>query len=1063
MNYKTLHLSLVPIYKYGLTGAFILFCGLLMAQNTLLTGVVTSDDGEPLPGVTILVKGSTVGTSSDIDGYYEINVNTDDALVFSFIGFQTQEYEVGNRSVLDVILRMDAQNLDEVIVTGYASIKRSDMVTAHTSLDAEDLNKTINQTVEQALQGRAAGVQVTQNTGQPGGGISVNVRGISTINGNTQPLYVVDGVQMQVDQVEAGASSASNPLSGLNPSDIESMEVLTGPVATSLYGSRATNGVIVITTKSGEAGEMRIKYDYTISQQAQPNFLDMMNLSEYAAMAKEYYDIEGGDLPGYFEDPSILGAGTNWQDELFNSAIMQKHNIALSGGTEKSRYYLSGEYFDQEGVAIGSGFKRYSSLLKVDNQLSDRLNVSAKINLSQTDTKLITGQENIISTALRMTPNVPVRNFDGSFSGGNLENTSAQQFLPPNPIGLAEITTNEQLRRRALAGLSFNLKIIEGLNFIASVNGDIQHTEGTYFQPEYKFGFQERTTATLAERANSSNYWNLQQMLTYNKGFGDHSLNVMALHEAQKSQWKNLSSSISDFVSSQVVDLNLGNSETATVGGGKGSWAQESYLGRLNYNFKERYYLMSAVRADGSSNFGSNNKWGVFPSASVAWRVSKEPFFNTKVVNELRLRFETGITGNQGGGGFIYGTLGTWTTPWGTGFALNRYSNPDLKWEETTTRNFGLDVSLLESRFQVEFDYYVKETDELLTEAANPDYLGVTGSGGIGNPFVNVGSLRNKGWTIQLETQNINTRDFSWSTNFNFSTVDSEILSLNTSSGFYDRTSWWMNNWTQRSAVGQAPWLFYGYVEDGLYESVEQLENAALPVDNNGNKLPIAEDGIWVGDVKYVDISGPDGVPDGIIDTHDQTYIGNPNAKYTFGLTNSFSYKGFDLSVLLTGAFDYDVYNYTAYEATAPNNINLSRNFLNSAYEYARIGVDDSGNTVITNSGTDVPRINVDDLNGNYSRHSTRFVEDGSFVRIKNITVGYNLPASMIRKSGFMNSMRISLSAQNIYTFTNYTGYDPEIGAYTDRNVSASNQAIGVDNGRYPSVALYTASVGIQF
>ncbi|MEZ4847048.1 MAG: SusC/RagA family TonB-linked outer membrane protein [Bacteroidia bacterium] len=789
----------------------------------------------------------------------------------------------------------------------------------------------------------------------------------------------------------------------------------------------------------------------------------MMNLHEYAAMAKEYYALEGGVLPGVFEDPSLLGEGTNWQDELFNNATMQKHNFSLSGGTEKSKYYLSGEYFDQEGVAIGSGFERISTLLKVDNKLSNWLDVNAKINLSQTNTKLITGQENIISTALQMTPNIPVKNFDGTYAGGNTENINSQQFLPPNPIGLADITTNDQLRRRALGGFSFNIRILEGLNFVTSFNGDIQYSEATYFQPAYKFGFQERPAATLSERAGSSSYWNFQQMLTYDKTFGNHALNVMALHEAQKSRWKNTTSGISDFVSDLVVDLNLGNSETATVSGGKGSWAQESFLGRLNYNFGQRYYLMTTFRADGSSNFGANNKWGFFPSAALAWRVSQEPFFNTNFINELRLRLETGITGNQGGSGFIYGTLGTWTTPWGTGFALNRYPNPDLQWEETLTNNVGVDISFFESRVQLEFDYYIKKTDGLLTEAANPDYLGVTGSGGIGNPFVNIGSIRNEGWTIQLKTQNISTQNFNWSTNINFSTVDSKIESLNSETGFFDRTSWWMNNWTQRSAVGQAPWLFYGYVADGLFESVEELETSALPVDNDGNKLPISEDYIWIGDVKYKDISGPEGEPDGIIDTHDQTYIGNPNAKYTFGVTNSFSYKAFELSVLITGALDYDVYNYTAFQATNPNNINLSRNFLNIAYDYARIGEDDNGNTVITNSGTNMPRINSDDLNGNFSRHSSRFVEDGSFLRVKNITLSYNVPASFVRKSGFMNAMRVALSVQNIATITNYTGYDPEIGAYTNRDASAGNQAIGVDNGRYPSVPLYTATIGIQF
>lgn len=1039
-------------------------CSITLQGQTTVKGVVLADDGTSLPGVTILVKETTSGGTTDENGYYEVTTKPDATLIFSYLGFKTLEVPVNGRSTIDVSMAQEVSRLDEVVVTGYATIKRSDLVTAHTSLDAEDLDRTVNQTIEQALQGRAAGVQVTSNTGQPGGGISVNIRGISTINGSTQPLYVVDGVQIQVDQIEFGAQSASNPLAALNPSDIASMEVLTGPVAASLYGSRATNGVIVITTKSGQAGKTKVNYDFSFSQQEQPRFLDVMNLREYAAMAKEFIEIEGGDLPAHFEDPSLLGEGTNWQDELFNTSTMFKHNLSVSGGNQKTTYYLSGEVFDQEGVAVGSGFKRYSGLLKVDNQISDKLKLSSKVNLSQTETKLITGQENIISTALQMTSNIPVRNFDGTFSGGDTDIAGAQQFLPANPIGLAQITTNNLQSQRALLGLNASYQLLEGLTLAASVNADISNSETTYFQPEYKFGFQERTTATLAERANSSAYWNFQQILTYYKQVGDlHTVNVMALHEAQRSKWRNLSGGISDFVSDEVIDLSLGNSETATVNGGKGSWAQESFLGRLNYNYGSRYYVMATVRADGSSNFGANNKWGVFPSASVAWRISNEPFFKVAGVSEFRIRLETGLTGNQGGGGFIYGTLGAWTTPWGTGFALNRYANPNLQWEETQTNNLGVDLAFLDDRIQLEFDVYTRNTDELLTEAANPDYLGVTGSGSIANPFVNVGSLKNEGWTARVQTKNIKTKNFSWSTDFNYSVVDSKILSLSTSSGFFDRTSWWMNNWTQRSAIGQAPWLFYGFEADGLYESIEEISDSPLPVDNNGAPLPISPDGVWVGDVKYKDISGPEGVPDGIIDSRDQTYIGNPNARQTFGLTNTFTYKTFDLSVLVTGAFDYDVYNYTAYAGTNPNNINLSRNLLNSAFNFARVELDDNGDPFIANAGTGVPRINSTDLNGNYARHSSRFVEDGSFVRIKNITLAYNVPAGAIQKLGVVESLRIAFSVQNIATFTDYSGYDPEVGAFVGRNSSASNQAVGVDNGRYPSVPLYTFRLGVQF
>lgn len=1034
------------------------------AQGRTVSGVVTSsEDGSTLPGVTILEQGTTNGTITDIDGNYTINVPEDAVLTFSFVGFQNMSVPVNGRQKIDAALLIDVTALEEVVVTGYGAIKRADLATAHTSLGAKELEKTVNTTVEQAIQGRAAGVYVTQNTGQPGGGISVNIRGVNSINGNTEPLYVIDGVQIQGSQVEYSAQSSSNPLSGLNPSDIASMEILTGPVATALYGSRATNGVIVITTKRGRAGEIKINYGYQFSYQAQPNTLEVMNLPEYARMSKEYHDIAGGDTPTEFLDPSLLGEGTDWQDELFNGAAMQKHQLSFRGGGDKTQYYLSGEYMNQDGVALGSGFERYSVRVNLDNQPKKWLSIGANANYNQTDQQLVTGQENLISTALQMSPNIPVKNFDGSYAGGDVGNNSSQQFLPPNPIGLSKITTNEQIKRQLLGGLNFTFKIIEGLTFTNSFNGNVEYTQATYYLPAYQFGYQENPVGTLSERVSSSNYWNWNQLAQYQKSYGKHNINVMGSHEAQQSNWKNVSAGVSEFVTDAVIDLNLGNIETATIGGGKGSWAMESYLARVNYNYDDRYLVMAAFRADGSANFGANNKWGYFPSASVAWRISNEPFFNIPFVNELRLRVESGLTGNQGGSGYIYGTLSSVNTPWGTGFALSRYANPNLKWEETFTNNIGLDFSILNDRFQVELDYYIKKTDNLLIEAANPWYMGVSGSGSIGNPFVNLGSLENHGWTVMLKSTNIATKDFTWTTDVNLSAVNTEITSLSTESGFYSRTSWWMNDWTQRAAVGEAPWLFYGYETEGLFQSQEDVESSALPVDNNGDKLPFGENSIYVGDVKYKDISGPEGVPDGVIDTYDQTYIGNPWPKMFAGLTNTFSYKGISLSILVTGVYGNDIYNYTAFANTNPNNINLSRNMLVGALDYAKVGMDEENNPYLLNPGTDIPRITVSDQNQNYTRHSSRFVEDGSYIRVKNITLSYSLPRNLLAKVGFIQSVNVGFSAQNVATFTKYTGYDPEVGSYVGRDVSATNQAIGVDNGRYPLTRVYSFSLGIDF
>ncbi|UII24595.1 TonB-dependent receptor [Fulvivirga maritima] len=1037
--------------------------GVSWAQEKTITGKVTSQsDGESLPGVNVIIRGTTKGTTTDFQGDYSLEVPENAVLVFSFIGYATTEVPVGNRSVVNVTLSDDITELEEVVITGYGSIRKKDLTSAHTTVGAEQIQKTVNTTIEQAIQGRAAGVYVTQNSGQPGGGMSINIRGVSSINGNTQPLYVIDGVQIEAEQA-SGPQSSSNPLSGLNPADIASMEILQGPSATALYGSRATNGVVVITTKRGKAGDIRITYGYQFSLQTEPQNLDVMNLRQYAQMVNEYHEIEGGNIPVEYLDPSILGEGTDWQGALFDKAAMNKHQISLSGGSDKTKYYFSGEYMNQEGIAIGSGFERYSSRLNLDNEANDWLSIGVNLSYNQTDEKLTTSQENVISTALQLSPNIPVKNFDGSYGGGNIDNNPAEQFVPPNPIGLANITTNDKLKRQLLGGINITFTLMEGLTLKSSLNSNWESGEATYFQPSYTFGRQRRDYATLSEFSSNSTYWNWNQMLQYVKTIGKHNINVMASHEAQKSNWKNLTGGKSDFIVENIIDLNLGNDATASNSGGKGNWAMESYLARANYNYDDRYLLMAAFRADGSSNFGEDNKWGYFPSFSVAWRVSEEDFFQVPVINDLRVRFENGLTGNQGGGGYIYGTLNTVNTPWGTGFALGRYPNSDLHWEETRTNNFGLDVSFFENRLQVEFDYYIKKTDNLLTPAANPSYLGVNGTGSIANPYVNLGSLENKGWTIALNTVNIDNNGFTWQTNLNVSKVNTEITSLSTPTGFYSRTSWWMDEWTQRAAVGETPWLFYGYVVDGVFQSVEEIEASAIPVDNDGNNYAIDPSGIWVGDYKYRDISGPDGTPDGIIDTYDQTYIGNPWPKFFAGMTNTFSYKGFDLSIMVTGVQGNDIYNYVNRTNTNPNNINLSRNLLVDAMDYAKIGTDADGNPVLENVGTDIARINPNGVNNNFTRHTSRNVEDGSYIRIKNISLSYNVPHSIIGKQKVVRGARVTLSAQNVATFTNYSGYDPEVGSYVGANVDPSNQAIGLDNGRYPLTPIYSLSVGIDF
>jgi TonB-dependent starch-binding outer membrane protein SusC len=1025
-----------------------------VGQERNVSGRVTDAQNNPMPGVNVVKKGTTAGTATDADGRFTISALDTDVLVFSFIGYSSREMAVGTQTSINVQLEEDVQSLQEVVVVGYGEMRKGDVTGSQTSISAKEISRTVNTTIEQAIQGRAAGVYVTQNTGAPGGGISVNIRGVNSLTGTNEPLYVIDGVQVP----GSISTSGSGPLSSLNPADIESMEILQGPSATAIYGSRATNGVVLITTKRGRSGEMKVSYDFGYSLQTPPKRLAIMNLREYAQMDNEYKAIAGGEVREDFLDPSLLGEGTDWQDELFQTAAMFKHQVSLSGGGEKTTFFLSGERMKQEGIALGSGFDRTSVRLNIDNKTKDWLSLSGNINVAQTDERISSTQSNLIVNAIQLAPHIPVRNIDGTFGGGNITNNSAEQFSPPNPVGLAKLTTNEATRRRLLGGLTATFKIIEGLEARTSFNTDIGFSNSTYFLPTYKFGYQENTVAILNNWHNFNTYWNWNQLLQYTKTFGKHRLNAMVTHEAQEATWKNLYAERRGFTTNEVKDIEAGDESLDDTGGGQGDWAMESYLGRVNYNFSDRYIVTAAFRADGSVNFGPNNKWGYFPSLSAAWRISEEDFFVAPFISDLRLRFETGLTGNQGSSGAIYGTLSAGPSEWGTSFRPNKYANPDFQWEETMTNNFGINIGLFENKIQLEGDFYIKATDNLIAPAGLPAYMGIAGNGGLASPMINIGSLENRGVGITLNTVNMNTGGFRWQSNFNWSTFKTKITKLTTETAQYDRVNWWMKNWTQRSVVGEAPWLFYGYVEEGIFESVEELESSALPADNNGDEFPIAENSIWVGDVKYRDING-----DGIISGEDQTFIGNPWPKWFAGFTNTFSYKGIDLSILITSSYGNDIYNYVRNENSNPNNINLGRNMFSTAFDYAKVAMDENGNPYLENPGTEVPRMSGGNKNNNFDRHTDKFVEDGSYVRVKNIAVTYNLPGSLLAGQKIVKGARVGFSAQNVFTITGYSGYDPEVGSYVGPNANPGNAAIGVDYGRYPLTPVYSFNVGIDF
>ncbi len=1055
--------------SYLLVWIVTFFCAFIMparAQNQsgderTVSGTVTSrETGSPVPGASITIKGTKKATTTDDKGNFTIKAAPGQVISISSMGFMPRDFKTGTSGAVNIALQDDYRKLNDVVVIGYGKMKKTDQSSAQVSITSADVNRTVNTTIDQAIQGRAAGVYVTQNSGQPGGGISVNIRGVSTLSGTNEPLYVVDGVQIQPATISYGATSSVNALAGINPADIESIEILQGPSATAVYGSRATNGVVLVTTKRGKAGKVKVSYNYLYTLQDKPEDISTMNLQQFAQMNNEIALLLNRTPTPEFQNPGVLGPGTNWQDALFQTAPLQKHQVTIGGGSNNTTYYMSGEYFNQEGVAIGSKFDRYSFRLNLDNQAFTWLKLSTSLNFYQTKEKLASTSEDVVRNAINLAPNIPVRNADGSW-GGATENEygSNAKFAPLNPVAIASLINNDYKRTGGLGGATAEINIIKGLIFRTSFNGNFEYSDGSKFTPTYQLGYNVNEKASLAINNGRNFYWNLNELLQYNREIGKHSFGVMVSHEAQAWNGQGFSAQRVGFASNDIPSLNLGDALGQTTGSYKNSGALESYLGRINYTYDNRYILQLAGRADGSSNFGTENRWGYFPSVSVAWRITGENFMkDLPFINELKIRAEYGTTGNNGSGGAQFSSLSAVTSPWGAGFRTGQYGNAGLKWESTMTKNIGFNLSVLKDRIQLEGDFYIKKTDNLLMPNPLPAYMGTQGEGAINPPVVNIGAMQNKGFGITLNTVNIDNRSgFVWRTNFNISSFKTKVTKFYSDAAFLSRTAWYMNNFTSRSVIGEAPWQFYGYVADGLFQSVEEINSSAIPAQADGTRLPVATDGVWVGDVKYKDLNG-----DKIIDSRDQTYIGNPWPKLTFGLTNTFSYKGFDLSILVTGVQGNDVFNYLRFENTNPNNINLGRNLLQESFGYARVS-DEGGKAHLLNPGTNVPRIVATDINGNGNRFTNLFVEDGSYIRIKNVQLGYTIPRTLLKNQSVVNSVRLSAGVQNLATFTKYKGYDPEVGAYLGKEVQLNSQLMGVDAGRYPITRLYSASVAVDF
>lgn len=1026
-----------------------------LAQTIRVTGKITDSGGESLPGVNIVILGTTQGTITDIDGVYSMDVPSDARLTFNFIGFNSQTIEVNNQSTINVVMTDDVQALDEVVVVGYGQMKRSDLTGAVVSISSDAIEKSVPTSIDQVLQGRAAGVQVTQNSGTPGGSASIRIRGINSLSASNEPIFVIDGI------IISGStdSGTENALSSINPSDIVSMDILKDASATAIYGSRGANGVIIITTKRGKKGEARITYNGYVGFQEMPNKLDLLNLQEYAIHKNERAELGIVMDDNSFIRPDLLGEGTDWQDELFTTAMITNHNLSVTGGSDNGTYALGLGHLDQDGIAIGSGFKRLSLRGSFDSQVKEYLKVGVNFAFSNSKQKTTVSDDVLIRTALKQTPNVAVRNAEGTFDGPDTDD-----YVQNNPVGLAMIKDNRNEKANIRASTYAEARIIKGLTYKTEYSLNYGITNTYTFNPSYTFGAITNDVREGSRSKSYNKFWSWRNILTFNREFGMHNVNMMLGQEMQESHWEYLYGYRMGYLTNGATDLDAGDATTAKNNNSSGDWSMMSYFGRMFYSFNNKYLLTTTLRYDGSSNFHKDNRWGWFPSAALAWKVSNEDFLkDNSVINNLKLRMGWGAVGNQNVASYAYtSTYASVATNWGTGLLASNTPNEDLEWETTYSSNIGLDLNLFDNRIEFIADIYYKKTKNLLLQLPLPAYVGTSGQGSTSAPWMNIGSLENKGIEFTLNTVNLDKGGFRWRSSFVLSMNRNKVSKLHTETGVLDENIQQGSDVATitRTAVGESIGQFYGYKVIGRFEkatdfyyknSAGEVVPTALPED-----MSIGENSIWIGDYIFEDIN-----KDGVINEKDLSFIGNPEPDFTFGIGNTFTYKGFDLNIYLTGSYGNEVVNYQRRWLENPRE---NTNLLSKALQYAKLdlidpdGPEDYRNVKIVGGDSDMPRIGASSASSTSNfRFSNKFVEDGSYLRIQNISLGYNFPRKWTNKLGIQN-LKVYTNLQNVYTFTKYSGYDPEIGS-TNQNALMT----GIDNARYPSPRIYTFGLNLTF
>lgn len=1037
-----------------------------LAQGMVtVSGTVADSNGDPLIGCSVQLKGSSVGTVTDLDGRFKMQVPEGKTLTFSYIGYKTKEVKA--QKTMKVTLEDDTHVLNEVVAVGYGTMKRSDITGSVVSVKAEDMEQTSAATMDQMLQGRAAGLTMTSNSGAAGSSTSIQIRGVNSLNSSNEPVYVIDG---SIVRSEAGQDTYSNPLDGLNPNDIESIEILKDASATAIYGAQAANGVIIVNMKKGKEGAPKISFKATAGFSNLPKKLDVMNLRQMAAYITDLGISESSE--GYLANPELLGEGTDWQDAMFRTGVRQEYNLSVRGGAKSVNYSVSGGYYSEDGIIINNGFDRFTLRTSMDIKAYKWLDLGATVNISHTDQNTGMASWGVVGNALGMLPNIPVKNEDGTWgkAGYNSETNS----WTPNPVAIASITTRKTKKSSTRANVYFTLKPWKWLSWRNEVTYDVNTDNYRYLLPAYDLGGTRRDYATHEASKTYNQYMSLKSVATGNWKIKSHKLSLMLGYE--------MNDRYRDYLYGQRLG---GSDDNLALVGGDGTqdsndgWTTTerfvSFFGRLTYNWLDRYLLTATVRHDGSSRFARGQRWGTFPSVALAWRISEEPFFAPllETVNSLKLRVGYGLVGNANLADNTYQpTFTNMNSNFGTGYLTANMPNYDgLTWEKTHSWNIGLDLSLWDNRIEFIFDAYRKDTKDLLLQTALPWYTGTHITGGTSAQWANVGSMRNEGIELTLNATVINKKNFKWKTGLTYSLNKNEITALNSETGFIDKTlnfKTWGGETVTRTAVGHSVSQYYGYRVAGRINSAADFlrDNgdgtstviAATPNYRVGTVVSNASASALktsVGDLLFKDLNG-----DGIINSEDRDYLGSGLPKYTFGWNNTFTYKRWSLSVFMYGSVGNKVFNWQRRQMDEPsllsgsvtNKFTRVSNYAKWAYRDGNPGNQDVWNVYVV-PGADPSETRIDNNHGNYnSRVSDRYVEDADYLRIKNIVLSYSFPRSICKKL-MLQSLKLSGNVQNLYTFTGYTGYDPEVGSQNGQ-YSMSGQGMlmyGVDTGRVPA------------